>query len=237
MKILAMDTAGPRLNLSLYEDTALLGKVSLSGVKNHSVILLPALEHLLEDSKIKIKEIDRIVVTKGPGSYTGLRIGVTFAKTLAWTLKKELVGMSTLEVLAANLPNDGLVAPIIDARRQNVYTGLYEKINGQLVNISSDKHTDFKSYGEFLKSFNRPIMLLGETKNFKEEAKTLGLLVNGHLELDYLNPSYLALLGAKKAPEDNILDFVPEYLKLVEAEENWQKQHPGIKDENYVEKL
>ena len=86
---------------------------------------MPAIEEIFTKVGMTPTEIDAIAVSEGPGSYTGVRIGVTIAKTLAWTLKKPLVGVSSLKAIAANgLFFDGLICPIVDARRGNVYAGL-----------------------------------------------------------------------------------------------------------------
>lgn len=104
MKILAIDTSNQPLSVAVLEDGNLLSQATCTKTKNHSVKLLPLIERLMEDARLKPCELDRIVVAKGPGSYTGLRIGVATAKTLAYTLDKELAGVSSLEVLAAAFP-------------------------------------------------------------------------------------------------------------------------------------
>src|SRR3954451_3344025 len=100
---------------------------------------MPAIETLLKDCETTPSELDKIVVAKGPGSYTGVRIGVTIAKTLAWTLKIPLSGVSSLEVLAANGRYfDGLISPLFDARRGQLYTGLYEMEKDSLKTVIED---------------------------------------------------------------------------------------------------
>ena len=90
---------------------------------------------------MKPADIEKIVVAKGPGSYTGVRIGVTIAKTLAWTLNIPLVGISSLEVLAAGVGRyfNGCVSPLFDARRGQIYTGLYQYQNGKLQSVVKDQ--------------------------------------------------------------------------------------------------
>ena len=94
---------------------------------NHSLRAMPAIEELFAKVGIAPTDIDAIAVSEGPGSYTGVRIGVTIAKTLAWTLGKPLIGVSSLKVLAANglCILNGLICPLVDARRGNVYAGAY----------------------------------------------------------------------------------------------------------------
>ena len=102
---------------------------------------MPAIAQLRAEAQWQPADLDRIVVAQGPGSYTGLRIGVTTAKTLASTLHKELVGVSSLAVIAANAREyDGLLIPLFDARRQNVYAGVYRWQAGILENVLPDRH-------------------------------------------------------------------------------------------------
>ena len=133
MKVLAIDTSNFTLGIALIDGNQVMGEYITNLKKNHSVRVMPAIETLLKDCDTLPKELDKIVVAKGPGSYTGVRIGVTIAKTLAWTLKIPLSGVSSLEALAANGRYfNGSISPLFDARRGQVYTGLYEYNNEQL---------------------------------------------------------------------------------------------------------
>lgn len=237
MLTLGMDTSSSSLNIALVEDKKILGKITLNGEKNHSVTLMPALENLMATLQLPPTALQKIVVAKGPGSYTGLRIGVTLAKTLAWTLNIELVGVSTLEAMAAGKKEAGLVVPLMDARRDNVYTALYERKNGELKKVIGDFHTSFETWLETLKDLHQPLIFLGETKKFSERIQKAGFTVNSFPEVDLIDPATLAFLGAERKGVADINNFVPEYLKLVEAEEKWQKAHPGETHENYVEKV
>ncbi len=188
MKIIAVDTSGSTLSIGVVEDKNILGTIQLNGIKNHSITMLTNVDELLNKVKITPQEIDRIVVTKGPGSYTGLRIGVTFAKTLAWTLKKELVGVSTLEGLAANVKEDGFIIPILDARRNNVYTGVYQRKGSELIQVKKDCHVSLETWCETLKIEGYQAgIFLGETVNFVNELKEKGFLVNPYPENNQIN--------------------------------------------------
>jgi tRNA threonylcarbamoyladenosine biosynthesis protein TsaB len=126
MKMLAIDTSNFVMGVAVVEENKVIGEIITNLKKNHSVRVMNAVESLLKDCDIAPSELDRIVVAHGPGSYTGVRIGVTIAKTLAWTLNIPLIGVSSLEALAANGRYfDGYIAPLFDARRQQLYTGLY----------------------------------------------------------------------------------------------------------------
>ena len=126
MKLLAFDTSSKALSVAILEDETLLAETTLTIKKNHSITLMPVIDFLMQQIDLTPKDLDRIVVAEGPGSYTGLRIAVATAKTLAHTLGIELVGVSSLLAL---VPDDleGLVVPVMDARRNNVYAGFYQE--------------------------------------------------------------------------------------------------------------
>ncbi|KAF1296782.1 tRNA N6-adenosine(37)-N6-threonylcarbamoyltransferase complex dimerization subunit TsaB [Enterococcus sp. JM4C] len=240
MIILAIDTSNQTLALGLLEDGRVLGQIQTTVKKNHSVTLMPALDSLVQSVGKKPSDIDRIVVAQGPGSYTGLRIGVTTAKTLAYTLKKELVGLSSLATIAANCLNQpGRIVPLFDARRRNVYAGIYQWEEDQLVCVQQDSHLSITHLLEELAKSAEPIYFVGtDVANFSEEilATLPQAEINTHASWDVPNGITLAVLGEKAEPTANIQDFLPAYLKRVEAEEKWLETHnPG--DENYVEKV
>ena len=130
MKVLAFDTSSKALSLAILEDKQVLAETMINIKKNHSITLMPAIDFLMGSLDWTPKDLDRIVVAQGPGSYTGLRIAVATAKTLAHTLKIELVGVSSLLALVPEQV-EGLVIPVMDARRNNVYAGYYQ--SGQAV--------------------------------------------------------------------------------------------------------
>ena len=128
MNVLAIDTSNYSLGIALVNQEQVIGEYITNMKKNHSIRVMPAIEKLMQDCEMKPTDVEKIVVAKGPGSYTGVRIGVTIAKTLAWTLNIPLVGISSLEALAAGAGRyfDGCISPLFDARRGQIYTGLYQ---------------------------------------------------------------------------------------------------------------
>lgn len=235
MKLLAMDTSNQTLAVAVLEDTKLLAQFQMNRKMNHSLTLMPAIESVMQASGLKPKELDRIVVAQGPGSYTGIRIAVTTAKTLAETLQLELTTVSSLAVLAANSQTDKLIVPLMDARRNNVYGAAYRWENQQLVNVIADQHIPL---ADLLKKINEPAIFVGETEKFRaeiaESLTTAEICTSDSLNLP--NGLVLGKLGLLADPIENIHGLVPEYLKRVEAEEKWLETHqPG--DENYVEKI
>ena len=238
MKILSLDTSNQTLSLAILEDERVLASYSSSVNKNHSVTLMPMIETLFEQNNITPKEIDRIVVAKGPGSYTGLRIGVTTAKTLAWTLNAELVGISSLANLAASVGKvSGMIVPLFDARRGNVYAGVYRWDNQLLVPVKEDQHIELASLVTQLKEYKEAITFVGELSPTLSEVIEAAGLNNYQLEsTPVLNSAYLGKLGYQATVLEDPASFVPTYLKLVEAEEKWLQTNPVMR-EAYVEKV
>ena len=126
MITLAMDCATNSVGLALLKGADLLGEVYIGPGRHHAEVLLPALETLLLSTEMTMEEIDLLACTAGPGSFTGVRTGVSTVKGLALATSKPIVSVSTLEALAMNaLPAAGLIGPLLDARREQVYAGLY----------------------------------------------------------------------------------------------------------------
>lgn len=140
MKILAIDTSTASGSIALLEDDRLIAELTTCSQKTHAEGLLPSIKGLLEGVDARIEEIDCFAVTKGPGSFTGLRIGLSTVKGLAWSLHKPVIGVSTLEVLAMNIPYaDKPICPILDARKKEVYAGIYRCDGNRLERIMDDK--------------------------------------------------------------------------------------------------
>jgi tRNA threonylcarbamoyladenosine biosynthesis protein TsaB len=202
--------------------------------KNHSIRVMPAIESLLGDCDLKPANLDKIVVAKGPGSYTGVRIGVTIAKTLAWTLNIPLVGISSLETLAAGVGRyfDGVVSPLFDARRGQIYTGLYQFQNGQLQSVIKDQILLSVNWAEQLQTYNEKILFVGGDIHLHMDGIRQALgdrAVFAEITEHNPRPSELAFLGRNKSSED-IHTFVPNYIRLAEAEATWIKKQKELKE-------
>ena len=227
MKVLAFDTSSKALSLAILEDKQLLAETTINIKKNHSITLMPAIDFLMSSLDLTPKDLDRIVVAEGPGSYTGLRIAVATAKTLAHTLNIELVGMSSLLALVPS-QQEGLVVPVMDARRNNVYAGFYE--NAKFV--MPEAHQSFEEVLEKVKGASQ-VTFVGEVGAFVEQIQEH--LPRTNYKETLPNAANLALLAWDKEA-DSLHDFVPNYLKRVEAEENWLKNHTES-GESYIKRL
>ena len=159
MKILAIDTSNHPMSVALVENDQLLATTTLNMVRNHSIFLLPVIDDLFQKVQWQPQDLDRIVVAQGPGSYTGIRIAVTSAKVLADTLKIELVGISSLKTVAANVNpgTNALIVPFFDARRGNVFAGAYQWKDGQLISVLNDQHPSMQDLLEQLVKFEKPV--------------------------------------------------------------------------------
>ena len=228
MKLLAFDTSNQALSLAILEDEHLLAQTTLNIKKNHSITLMPAIDFLMNSLDMKPKDLDRIVVAQGPGSYTGLRIAVATAKTLAHTLKIELVGVSSLLALVPEQV-EGVVIPIMDARRNNVYAGFYQ--SGQAVR--PEAHLPLAEVLEMAGTADQPVTFVGETATFAEQIKDA--LPQAAIQSTLPDAATIGRLGLDLQAQ-SIHDFVPNYLKRVEAEENWLKTHQESSD-SYIQRL
>ncbi|MBL3732231.1 tRNA (adenosine(37)-N6)-threonylcarbamoyltransferase complex dimerization subunit type 1 TsaB [Lysinibacillus sp. HST-98] len=225
---LGIETANTPLSVAVVMD----GKVVAELVQNikltHSAGAMPAIEEVLARAGLKAGDLDVIAVSEGPGSYTGVRIGVTLAKTLAWTLQIPLVGVSSLKALAANATlYNGLICPIFDARRDNVYTAVYQGVT--LEALVEDHHTHIADLLERLRALDAPILFVGTDvgifwDNIVEKLGDNAL--RAPFSLDLPRATEVIRVGTKvELPSvEATHHFVPQYKRIAEAEANWLKE-------------
>lgn len=210
MKSLLIDTSDQVLSVAV-TDEEILGEININIKRTHSETLMPYIANLLEMVKVKKSELERIIVSNGPGSYTGVRIGVTVAKTLAIALSIPIYTVSSLFVMATNYR--GVVAPVIDARRGNVYGAIYELDGDSFDVISKPEYTSFESFNKKVKECGaQVIMNTSLKKNF--EGKVTHVMSRIGNVINYTD----ALV---EVPAHEV---VPEYLRISEAERNWIEQ-------------
>lgn len=223
-RVLAIDTSSYVLGVAIVEEDRVIGELVTNLNKNHSVRAMPAVDQLMKDCEIKPDTLDRIVVGRGPGSFTGVRIGVTLAKTLAWSLNVPLVGVSSLELLAANGRYfKGVISPIMDARRGQVYTGLYTWDKTGIQTEVEDVNITLTDWLGMLKEKNEDVLFIGNDVHLHKETIIEYLGEMAHFAETSENnprPSELALIGMQREAED-VHTFVPNYTRLAEAEAKW----------------
>lgn len=227
---LAFDTSNQALSVALLRDGYLLGECNVTIKKNHSVSLMPTIDFLMKQVGLTPRDLDRIIVAKGPGSYTGLRVAVATAKTLAYSLGIDLVGVSSLQALVADVAFDGLVIPLVDARRRHVYAGFYRESQS----VSADRHMALDDLLAGLKGQGK-LAFVGETAAFADDIRAS---FPEAIIMPTLPSAFAMGKIGQTLPSEDCHAFVPDYLKRVEAEENWL-QSTGLDSgrDDYVKRV
>ncbi|PFA68730.1 tRNA (adenosine(37)-N6)-threonylcarbamoyltransferase complex dimerization subunit type 1 TsaB [Bacillus sp. AFS015802] len=224
MTILAIDTSNYPFGVALIQEDKVIGEYITYMKKNHSVRAMPAIEQLLKDCGIEAKELTKIVVANGPGSYTGVRIGVTLAKTLAWSLNIPLIPVSSLATLASSGRYfSGYIVPLFDARRGQVYTGLYEFQGDRLVCIEEDRNIMLEEWVKKLKELNKDLLFVGNDTAIHED--TIKEVLGDQAKIAPFvshnpRPSELAYIG-QGLEEMTAHEVLPNYIRMAEAEVKW----------------
>ena len=222
MKILAIDTSTASGGIALLEDDQLIAELTTCTQKTHAERLLPLIKTLLGGVNTKIEDVDGFALTIGPGSFTGLRIGLATIKGLAWSLNKPVVGVSTLEALAMNIPySDKPVCPMLDARKKEVYAGIY-KCNDNGPTCIMDDATISPQL--LIESIKEPTIFIGNGVNvyrdvIKNTLKDLAIFAPSHLwSIRALNIGLLAWKMFKKGGAGDSENVNLDYLRASEAE-------------------
>lgn len=237
-KTLAIDTSSFVMSLAVTDGDMVLGEVTTNIKKNHSIRLMPAIEALMKEVGVKAKELERIIVADGPGSYTGVRIGVTTAKTLAWSLQIPVMGVSSLAVMAqTGRFFKGVVSPIIDARRGQVYTGHYAHVGLSVDRVEEDRLIMLEDWLAYLKDAEEPVLFIGQDVELHRLLIEEKLGEQAHFALGAMalpRAAELARLGNGQKSSEAVAthSFVPNYLQLAEAEAKWRAAQRE-KDEDY----
>lgn len=236
MKVLSIDTATESATCAVLDDKKLLGEIVFNYKKQHSVILMEIIDSLLKNLKLDISDIDGFVVSKGPGSFTGLRIGAAAIKGLSQGTKKPFVGISTLDSLAYNMAyTPGIICPIIDALRGNVYTSIYEFENEDLVIKSNYMVISIEELIKLVKEKGKPVCFLGDAVLLYKDILREGIedISFAPVNLNVSRASSLGELGMKKLENnisDNLFTFAPFYLRKSQAEREYEKKQRDIEN-------
>lgn len=223
MKILGLDTSTLMATCAVIDDDILIGEFSLNQDMSHSERLVPMIKEVLDNLNLKIDDIDLYGVSTGPGSFTGLRIGVATIKGFAHLFNKPLIGVSTLEALAFNLPHNEIVVPMIDARRDRVYTGIYTWKNGTIKTIMKPDVMEVDDFLKILEKYEKIVVNGDGSILYKERIiSALGDKVLfstiGQNSCKAASIGELALLKYREGYRDNYFTLVPDYLRQTQAE-------------------
>ncbi len=224
MKILALDSSGPNCSVSLVDDEKIIANFNINNGITHSETLVPLIDELFRFSKMSINDVDAFACSIGPGSFTGLRIGIATIKGFALSLKKPVISVPTLLSLAYNVPHfDGIVCTVLDARNDNVYSALFN-VKGKPEMIGDYITDTIDTLIDELKKYNTNILFVGDgSVSFKEKFE------NEFKERAFFMPSHLneqtALSVAKSAFDKALLNdydsvdaMHPLYLRKSQAE-------------------
>lgn len=232
MRILAIDAATKVLSIAVIDGDTVLATSALNVGKTHSERLLPIIEQTLKLASIELKSIEAMAVTIGPGSFTGLRIGISTAKGLAKTLGVNLIPVTTLEALSYNGRHmDKLVCPVLDARKDEVYTALYDE-NGNVVMEETAIHprilaeTIKEQYAE--KFAHKKVVFLGDAadifiETFKEVLGENAILMPaGNRLFASIGAAYVALENPERGTLPELVKA--DYIRMSEAEVQMNKK-------------
>lgn len=224
MLILAFETSAKAGSVALLQDGKLLAESYQNTGLTHSQTLLLMAEQVLSNCNIAPEAVEAVAVAAGPGSFTGVRIGVAAAKGFAWAREIPCYGVSTLEAMALQLgEQNGIILPVMDARRSQVYTALFRMEGGKLMRLVDDCAISLDALKEKIKSFGEPIFLVGDGSilcynTLKEAVSTLVLPPEHrmHQRSAGVGMAANAKILAGEPGDANALQ--PNYLRLSQAE-------------------
>ncbi|MBR1772788.1 MAG: tRNA (adenosine(37)-N6)-threonylcarbamoyltransferase complex dimerization subunit type 1 TsaB [Eubacterium sp.] len=235
MKILGIDSSGMVASVAIVQDDVIIAEYTMNHKKTHSETLLPMIDEIVKTSETKLEELDAIAIAAGPGSFTGLRIGAATAKGLAMAVDKPIIPIKTCEGLAFNMWGaEGLVCPIIDARRNQVYTGLY-RVKGNVEVILEQQPMDIHELIEYINDYSKQreaseggpaegVTFLGDGVAIYQDVIWKEIDIPCQMAPAMMNrqrgasiASYGELLY-KEGKYINADDFAPEYLRKSQAE-------------------
>lgn len=232
MYILGIDTATRVAGAAVVGEGRLIAERFVHNLKTHSQNIMPIIQQVMEDSELKPHELHGIAVTGGPGSFTGLRIGMSVAKTMGQVLNIPVVGISTLQALAWNAVGiDGLICPLLDARKQEAYTCLYKSVDGGLLELVGPAALGIDKLTDILLGYESQVTFLGDgVPVFRDViAERLGSRASfGTMINSYPRAGAVAELGLAKIKEGGLADATfmqPVYLRKSEAELSWEEKH------------
>ncbi|GAB3062982.1 tRNA (adenosine(37)-N6)-threonylcarbamoyltransferase complex dimerization subunit type 1 TsaB [Salinicoccus sesuvii] len=212
---LLIDTSNRPLSVALNKNCICLAEINTTVKKTHSATVMVYINQLFKMTGYNKKNIDRIIVARGPGSYTGVRIGVTVAKTLAYALRVPLYSVSSLAVIASSSNRTGILVPMFDGRRGNVYSAAYQVDQSEMSIRVTEGYRSLDALSEKLEEYPKQQSLLDGDEKFSEKIESYLHTVPRISTIE----RYVTMIR-----EEDVHSMVPEYLKLSEAEKNWMER-------------
>lgn len=231
MKILGIDTSAKTSSVGLVEDGKVIDEVFVNEGLTHSETIMPMIDKLLKNNNICVDDIDAFAVNNGPGSFTGVRIGVAVVKGMAFKGNKDCFEISTLDSIAYNcIDKEGIVVSCIDARRNQVYNSVYSVSNGEMKKETADRSILIPDLYEELKNIDKTIYFVGDgEENVLSYFEENDLIKDNFVFPDYLSNvqrgTNTALIAYKnQSSRKKGKDILPQYLKLTQAEQELRKK-------------
>lgn len=236
MNILSIDSSSAVATCAIVTEKGVLGEYTLANKREHSVILMDLVQEVLKNCSLDIRDIDGFVVSKGPGSFTGLRIGMSTVKGLSFGANKPYVSISTLQALAYTVSHfDGIICPLMDALRDNVYTSIYKCKNSEMETLVEPCAMDLCDLVDYLNKTNEKIIFIGDGLEKHQD------YLREKVKNAFFAPKHLSLIRASSLGELG-LDLIskgifddenssPLYIKKPQAERELEKRL-GMHNEN-----
>ena len=225
MKILAVDTSTMMSSISILENDIIIADSSINQKETHSEMLIPLIKRMLDDLKIKASDIDLFAIAKGPGSFTGLRIGMTSLKAMAQALDKPIIGISTLKGMAYSILNENYVLSIIDARGKRYFAGLY-KWNNRELEMKFEEIVEEQELEKRIQGLDK-LTIVGEAiRKLPLSIKDDSNIRLAHPGLNNGISKNIAILAKEqfeKGEIDSTFDITPNYLRKSQAEISFGK--------------
>lgn len=225
MKILAIDSSGIVASAAVVAEDTVLAEFNTNYRKTHSETLLPMIDSIMKMTETDVKDLDAVAVAKGPGSFTGLRIGSATAKGIALAAGKPIIEISTLEAMAYQLYGaEGIICPMMDARRHEVYYGFYRFEGEKLIQVMPDGAAPAADVIERINSLGEKAVLTGDGVPVNEETIKQGMKVPYTEAKPFQNRQRAAALGilavqyAAEGRYVSSFDHAPVYLRVSQAE-------------------
>lgn len=224
MRILAFETSAKAASVALLDEETLLAESYQNTGLTHSRTILAMAEGLLQTCGLTVRDVDAVAVANGPGSFTGVRIGVAAAKGFAWGRELPLYGVSTLEAMALGLGETaGLVCPVMDARRSQVYNAVFRAADGRLERLRQDRAISLTELEQDLKNWTEPVIFVGDGavlcyNTIGQTGEQLHLAPEHRRHQRACGVGLAALAAIRRGESGDGASLQPNYLRLSQAE-------------------
>lgn len=224
MRILAFETSAKAASVALLQDGALLAESYQNTGLTHSQTLMCMAQDLLKSCELSVADVEAVAVAAGPGSFTGVRIGVAAAKGFAWGSQCPCFGVSTLEAMALQLGIwSGYVLPVMDARREQVYTALFKVEEGKLQRIWEDQAISLQQVAQEIQNLSAPVFLVGDGSTLcynklHEQVPSLVMPPEHRMHQRAAGVGLAAFSMQQRGESGDAAALQPNYLRLSQAE-------------------